>query len=513
MSSLQLIQDSKNLILVAVPLMDSPLQIAQSAPVFIQKRRKQKRRRGGQKADNSSASPLAVQPNTLTTPGNVQPPPSAKKRRGRKKGTKHRHNSSTGNQVEQPTSSSEREYARSWGGKHPNSNSTGQEEAQTTLLTTPLLKKRKGKKGKKGKEHRCNSPAVQQNVQPSPPTLEHAAQPCQLTALQVARVPHVTFDSHEASFVESNCATTDPDMESRQASSLLISEDERLSLERIVEQSLNSLCTKRRWPNHLMDFSPLVDVLVKKNGTLFLSSITTAQFASKMRSLCSHLKSTELKTEGLPLPEFHRKEALTLIKQLIMRPGRVPTDADASILLDELKTREGQLFLKAFLKAFNQPAKKDALDIIVVACEFLSASLYEVENYFDRRHEAREFVRYSVSFKGGCLLGRLLLFFLEIRYKKFIDPFLLGKKDEARVTFKVIAYDEKYNPDLLEFLFDTLWSRVGLSFMLLAAHRNSVPKAWEATFALEGCSPFTTSKRFSRWWHSYFPTSKMFRFL
>lgn len=182
-------------------------------------------------------------------------------------------------------------------------------------------------------------------------------------------------------------------------------------------------------------------------------------------------------------------------------------------LLDKLKTLEGQSFLKAILKFSKQLAVKDALDILVVACESLSTFLFDIF-LSDRRFKARRFVESFVSFEAGDFFMSLLKCALEPSYKKFKDAFLLGKKDEAKPAFEDIfrcgSLDALMN---INMFWDSLWSREGLSFMLLTTHLKSVPKAWKKILGPEEYPPLTRLERFSYWWDSHVPRfSKLLRF-
>lgn len=336
MNSLQFIQDSKKLEVVAVPLMDPPSQVPQSSSITIRKKRKQRRRRKGeQKIDSSSTDLLAVQTNVLAAPEIVQPHPSPKKRRGIKKGTKQSHNSSTGTQATQlspltawqnteASSSTPRRKAKRKGGKHHSTNSASLEDDRSIPLTTPSSKKRKRNKGKR---HHPNSPAAQQNAQPSPLTPTQLAQ---FTVRSVEdQVPHGVFSPPEESFIESSRSAANPGVKTITIFYIRLSDEESVCLIRIVHELVKSILVKQRLHKRNMDLCPLVNVLIEQVGASFLASITMPQLANRLHGLCSHLKYTNLKTIGQTLPEIHQKEAVSLIKQFIARPGRVPTDVDA----------------------------------------------------------------------------------------------------------------------------------------------------------------------------------------
>lgn len=258
-----------------------------------------------------------------------------------------------------------------------------------------------------------------------------------------------------------------------------MSEEDKSYLREIVELCLKASLPKREWSREELNFQSLIHVWSETKGLQLLQSIQSRHYRSELNRLCSHLKHTKLKTAGLPLSENHNRQAVKLIKQLITRPGQTPSDSDASTLLDLLKTREGQKSLKAFKKALEKPTKSIFFDMIVVACEFLNASLFKlIHNSLNCRYEARKIVKCFASQDGLYILEHMLNWELSTLYDEFLARFL-QRNELARHFFQTWADHNQTSCSQIDDIFKALWCSTGLYFVLASQHLDHVPKAWE----------------------------------
>ncbi|WPK24309.1 hypothetical protein PUMCH_001577 [Australozyma saopauloensis] len=231
---------------------------------------------------------------------------------------------------------------------------------------------------------------------------------------------------------------------------------------------------------------PVYRALAGCNGVYFLQSMLDQGLRTKLESLCKCLQKIDLSkfhTEGSR--KENQESAVDLVKQLIARPGKVPTDAEALTLVDGLKTPEGRAFLRNSPKLLDDSCtKKVWFHMLNFASEFLCASRFEIEKIPRRTWDytdplIQQLVKVFASQSGFKAFKRLLLY---DQYAELLGPFLedfLESEIQSNLAFfAAISSDTRS----LNAVFDALWTKPGVFFVCACNKQDQVPKPWIRRF-------------------------------
>lgn len=227
----------------------------------------------------------------------------------------------------------------------------------------------------------------------------------------------------------------------------------------------------------------LCDMLAGVNGKLFLQSIRRPKFKVEVYSLLDCVANGDPDLPDRPLPECYQTAAVNLVKILLARPGRIPTDADALLIIEELKTTDAKAFLEEFMESFYDPTRKISIDMILVASEFLNASLYELDNddsdpWTYSRGLIQSLVKAFASEIGFEVFENLFAEVSRPISEDFVQHYLQCDV-LSKITLSGIFSSTVSSNYSLDATFTALWTFPGLCFVTMAQDYLDVPKRWQ----------------------------------
>ncbi|WPK24321.1 hypothetical protein PUMCH_001589 [Australozyma saopauloensis] len=301
-------------------------------------------------------------------------------------------------------------------------------------------------------------------------------------AYQVPQAPTSTAQQ----IVDQTTPKVDPQKDPIGIHSELITDENKEHLKQIVELLIDKISNvgSGSLPKS-NDLGPVYHTLAGCNGVLLLQSVVKTNFDREVMRLSECLLKIDLRNifnkgssgENLEL-------AVDLVKKLIARPGQVPTDAEALSVVDGLKTSKGRAFLRESLKVSRHIVKRVWFDMLMLACEFLCASRFVIETVSLRTWEytvplVQQLVKVFASVHGFKAFKFIFLFdqFVE-NIGLFLEHYLKSKV-LSEFMFSVAMESKLESRDAI---FDALWTRPGLCFVLACTNRENVPKAWSTRF-------------------------------
>ncbi|WPK24248.1 hypothetical protein PUMCH_001515 [Australozyma saopauloensis] len=156
-------------------------------------------------------------------------------------------------------------------------------------------------------------------------------------------------------------------------------------------------------------YRPIVQVIAGRIGNWFVQSIWKPNFIKDMEALLRHLGHTNLKDKHLAMPAVHQREACSIIKARIQKPGRKVVDADAMFLVLQFKTELGQIFIRSLHFSLLHKENDSFVRMILAGCAILQDMPLvqeegELSKDFQARKECDEIFRALITPVGVAFL-------------------------------------------------------------------------------------------------------------
>ncbi|WPK24278.1 hypothetical protein PUMCH_001545 [Australozyma saopauloensis] len=280
----------------------------------------------------------------------------------------------------------------------------------------------------------------------------------------------------------SNTPGVNPQKEPIDTTSESITNENKENLKLIVElliEKISNLGSRRLRKKY--NFEALHRALTGQTGVLFLQSVREDEFEEEVEHLFECLQKIELwnifnkgsSGENLEL-------AVDLVKKLIARPGQVPTNAVALTLVNELKTPEGRAFLRELSKVTVPPINRVWFDMLKLACEFLCASQFEIEEVSRKSWNYNEPLvqRLVKAFASNDGFKAFKFFFFSDQYAGVKGRFLKDYLKSKLLSKQAFSMAICSNSGTTDAIFDALWTKPGLYFILACTNQKNVPKPW-----------------------------------
>ncbi|WPK24298.1 hypothetical protein PUMCH_001566 [Australozyma saopauloensis] len=338
---------------------------------------------------------------------------------------------------------------------------------------------------------RASSPTTQQAPYQFPHGSSTAPQTPTSTAQHIVRqcldsAPEVDLNctGSDPRLVEQSRSTNpevDPQEEPMKTNSEPITDENKEYL-RLIKELLTEKISKKSSGVSQTKYNPkaLHRALTGNAGKLFLQSMRDVKFEDEIKNLINILNgSVKNKKVKNFLSDKNQELAVKLVKELIARPGQVPTDAVAMTLVDGLKTPEGRIFLTEYAKVLQSFAKRVWAYMLQLASEFLCASRFEIEERSLKAWDHDEILVQKLVKIFATELGfKAFNYLLHHKRNGIISPFLKAFLKSQWLSKEELSTGLCLSSRFTDAIFEALWTSPGLLFVLACTHRKSYPKPW-----------------------------------